>query len=225
MEEWSLNGKRIPAERQRGKTDKFPLPPDLRKLIRAKILKRVIPFCILLLLFCGGMTYYNYAFDHHKTAYVIISYCFCLFLSVLISGFPFKLLDRSFCGTVKKIKVKTSAVHPFPSGQGTCYFVNTVYLWVARDGKRTIKRTGFVGRVRNHGGVEKFKVGDRVFHLYGSSLTIVFPRKAVERLQCAVCGEMNDQSAECCANCAHTLIRLPEEDRSGWFEKWGGSVR
>ncbi len=52
-----------------------------------------------------------------------------------------------------------------------------------------------------------YKVGDKVFHLYGSRHVIVIPSDGGDTVFCPVCGAANEYKWNACRRCKHTLIK------------------
>ena len=55
--------------------------------------------------------------------------------------------------------------------------------------------------------LDTYKIGDKVFHLYGSKYTVVLPKSKDSDIQCAVCGDSNVVDNCTCRSCGYTLIK------------------
>jgi hypothetical protein len=126
----------------------------------------------------------------------------------LLTKFPFNILDKTIYGNVVNIEIKTTLDNE--SSTRPCielmYYKDTVFLTIEDiSGKEVIKKV-FEGKAGAFDG-KMYKIGDKVFHLYGSRYTIIMPNQEDCRIQCSVCGKMNNIDEEKCQNCRHTLMK------------------
>lgn len=136
-------------------------------------------------------------------------YVLFLLLPFLISGVPFRMIDKSYRGTVVKVKVETtvdnaSAAKPT---REHLYPKNTVFLLIRRDDGKTILKKVYEGKANSQEILETYKEGDAVFHLYGTKHIGVIPKASDAQVSCAVCANTNSIENETCRTCGHSLIK------------------
>lgn len=187
------------------------LPLDLRRVARQAVLRRVIP-CVLLevglvvlMLLIGDDLFGD---TPMPTALIYGLYVLLLLVPPFVTGVPLKLLDKTYCGTVEDVKVTDGVAFQYAVAKGGKRYSTIVTTLTVRtsDGeslRRTVTHTGGHAQLKGEG----YRVGDRVFHLYGSPHTVVIPAKQSDIRRCAVCGETNGFEETCCRSCGHTLIR------------------
>ena len=124
------------------------------------------------------------------------------------SKIPKRFIDRTFFGKITAVEVDSRRKSDAPEKPTLESFrtYHTVKITVEQPDGKTVRRE--VASLRNAAvdTIDDFKVGDEVFHLYGTEVTVVFP-KAGEKVICAVCGETNGSDDEKCRACGHTLIK------------------
>lgn len=168
---------------------------------------------VISVLFCEYIT------ANTNVVFYIFVVIFLCVIPFLISGFPFKLIDKSWMGTVTDVVVKTetgtytaAGVKAFP------YDKNVIYLKVKKDnGKEELilarefgirSHPGF--SVPNEGDIVKhlndYSVGDQVYHFYGLKHNCIV-KKNSELIECIVCGSQNQKERNNCLNCGHSLIK------------------
>ena len=129
--------------------------------------------------------------------------------------------DRTWCGTVKNVSVKTVMVQEgLSKGErdGT-YMKNIVYLTLEEpSGKTKIRKADEeklqINRGKLGGGTNtseavtgRFCEGVTAFHLYGTARAVVIPPSdsRCDR-ECAVCLSDNPAGTQTCRVCGHTLV-------------------
>lgn len=186
------------------------LPQDLKRYFQRKILFRIIPCGILLLTFGILLALFGErVFRTENQVFRVSCYFVTMLLPFAATGVPFCLLDRTYCGTVDEVQIKTtveSASSVKPSLE-SLYQKNTVYLTVRLPNGKRIRKKVCEGRAEHAANLETYHKGDRIFHLFGSRYTVVLPKETDDSGQCAVCGDQNATTEECCRNCGHTLIK------------------
>lgn len=185
------------------------LPGDLQSFVRRLILKRVA-VCVLLCSLCGAVLalWGETIFRTERTGVRAVCYGIVLLIPFALSGVPLRLIDRTYRGRIEKIDVVTTvdnASSAKPTREGL-YVKNTVYLSITEDHGRRLRKKAYEEKA-NLGGADRYKVGDTVFHLYGTKHIVVIPRAADSTVQCPVCGSRNEKSGEACRHCGHTLIK------------------
>lgn len=187
------------------------LPADLRGVARRAVLRRVIP-CVLLeaglvvLMLLVGDDLFG---DTPMPAAVIYGlYTLLLVVPPLVTGVPLKMRDKTWCGTVKEVKTADGVAFEYAVARGGKRYDTLVTTMTVRtpDGEtlqRTVTHAGRHAQLKSEG----YRVGDRVFHLYGSPYTVVIPEKQSDICRCAVCGGTNLFEESHCHDCGHTLVR------------------
>ena len=195
----------------------FGLPADVKRHVRNKVLKRVLLWALLELVFGGVLIIWGKQIFHTGSwpALDVICYCVVLLIPFAVCGIPFKLIDRTWYGVVEKVDIKTTWDNdqPFKPTYEHFYLKNTIRLTVKQpDKEKTVKRRVYAGKAKQQQHINDYKTGDKVFHLYGTQHTVILPAPSEGHMQCAVCGMMNDISEKPnsekakCRNCHLTLI-------------------
>ncbi len=186
------------------------IPRDLVIYRRNQILKRVIPCAVLLIflsvaLFLWGDT----IFQIENRGVRVFCYIVVLVLPFIITGVPLKMIDSTYCGTVKKVNVVTtmdneSTIKPTLEG---IYYKNTVYLTIETAEGKIIRRKARSQRADSRQPLDIYCEGDIVFHLYGTKHVVVIPTGDSPSIDCVVCGAANEAQNVVCKDCRHTLLR------------------
>lgn len=182
----------------------FNLPDDIKEYIKKGVLKRVIP-CIIMIILSLFLVYFTYDYlagfgKYNPLALLIL----CIVISLVKTGIPDQLVDRSFSGTVLKIIVKKiSWLNHGIRYTGGKYTRAILYI---QDKKNRIHDfTVNNSKLDEHGYDEIYNKGDRVFHVYGTKYLGVFPLRE-DYSVCVICGAKNHHTSGKCDICKHTLI-------------------
>ena len=205
------------------------LPDDIRKYVFRKVYSVIFKFLILeifavlfLMFFHERIIEIAGKFDFIITCIVIV------LLPFLITGFPFKLIDSSWHGTVVDIKVKTTiafAGRLFASNMGNMYYKNTVHLKVKKDNGKIVDVIAFeigvprgsanmftdkviMGNLDDH--IDNFQIGDSVYHVYGLKRPVIKHNSQNNFCYCVVCGYRNFADDFYCSGCKHSLIKISD---------------
>ena len=188
---------------------KTKLPKDLTLFSIKTALKRVAPCVLMLILFSVALTFWgDVILPIQKEPVKTILYVMVMLVPFAVTGVPYKMLDRTYSGTVQKVEITTTvdnAYHSKPTRE-SLYYKNTVYLHVMQEDGVVIRQKVSEKDARAAQNLEAYKVGDKVFHLYGSTQTIVLPEEKDSLVQCAICGEANYKNECHCKLCNHTLV-------------------
>jgi len=188
------------------------LPEDLKKYERSQKLKPVFVFVLceitaaLFFVLTRNVMYQT----EYIAKYNVIGHAFYTVIftvPLFISGIFSALSDKTFYGTIEKVKISTTvdSMNSFKPSKETRYRKNTIYLYVKEDGGEVGKFRIYSGRAKEGQFLETYNNGDRVFHLYGSKYTVIIPKPSDTMSQCAVCGITTDINEEFCHKCGHTL--------------------
>lgn len=203
------------------------MPVDIRKHIYRKIVLRILSFVALETLAVVFILFQRERiFEIAGGADLIISIAVLTILPFLITGVPFKLIDRTWRGTVVDVKVKTTidfaGRFSASKNMGSMYHKNTIHLKVKRDdgkivdvkalelgiqnGVTSLFFDGVVfGRLDDH--LDNFKIGDVVYHFYGLKRPYILHNTKKKFTYCVICGYRNFTSDSECSGCGHSLIK------------------
>ena len=87
------------------------------------------------------------------------------------------------------------------------YTKNTIILTVLLENEKSIKVKVYEGQSKLGQHLNSYHEGDKVFHLYGTNVTIVLPDSADTSVQCSVCGASNNVKDGKCRDCGLSLIK------------------
>ena len=192
------------------------LPQDLKSISKKAFLKQIIPLAAAEIVVCLVLGFFGkdlFPPDRFGSAFPLLYRGIAILLPIVILVKPRKLFDRTFFGIVERVDVKT--VSDFerrfkPSLEGH-YYRNEMTLWIKTDEGKRVRKKVYSERAKKAEYLEQYKVGDRVFHLYGSPVVVRLPEIEAEGLDCLVCGGKNGASSDVCTHCGHTLIGGLEE--------------
>ncbi len=186
------------------------LPADLSRFAKKQFLKRVIPCAFLFIAILLALIFWGDAIvpTDNPIVRVIVSTLLSL-IPFLIFGIPWKLIDRTYRGEILRVDIKTtvdnaSSIHPT---RELLYRKNTIYLHVLLEGGQTVRRKVYEGDARLAQHLDTYHAGDRVFHLYGSQVTVKLLESADTAVQCAACGNISHTESVVCEVCGRTLIK------------------
>ncbi len=173
------------------------LPKDLSRYSQKYFLEKLLP-CVLLLTFFGIVLYLWGALiiPTDRLPVRIICYILILLLPFLLTDIPRKVIDRTCCGKVVKVEVKTEVDTSSMTVKPMLYELyknrtNTIYLTVELQNGKTVRKKVHEQKVYDKRNLEIFSEGDRVFHLYGTKHAILLPENAQDQIRCAVCGTIH----------------------------------
>ncbi len=186
------------------------LPKDLKRFSIRKVLVRIIPCFILTAAIAGVLIAWgDVILKTDVLPFKISAYILFLSIPFVACGVPFKLINRSYYGTIEGVDIKTvySSKDTVRVANRLIHRANAYYLDIKTDDGKSLnikideKYTDIIGD--RH----LYKAGDRVFHLYGSKQIIVLPTDREETLRCPICGYTNEKENDTCRECLHTLIK------------------
>ncbi len=203
------------------------LANDLKAVIKKRILKKLSLFLFLAVLFGGILLLFgDRLFNTDILAFKASCYFCAMLVPFVITGVPFSLIDSTWYGEIVRVDIEeaTEATNEAkPRLYGAIYTVITVKKSNGRLITKELKQGSFsmyknlwgassgiaasAKERKNEHFCDDYKVGDRVFHLYGTYGVVVLPRENSERVRCAVCGEHNDVKESICRQCGCTLVK------------------
>ncbi len=186
------------------------LPNDLKKFVKNKITKRLL-FCLSLLLIFGTVLYFfgTRIFNSDIPEFNTSGHLLVMLLPFVISGVPFKMIDRTYCGKLIDTEVKITVDNESGSRptRDQLYWKKTVILTIELDNGKIIERKAFEGKRDSKSIAETIKKGSRIFHLYGTGNVVALPDESDTHMCCAVCGTVNEVTCDTCESCGHTLLK------------------
>lgn len=192
------------------KERRMALPKDLKAYGRKKILQRVLPCALMFVSF--GLILLEWGtviFATRNKIFLISCYVVVMILPFVLTGVPHKLIDKTYYGIVKKVDIVTtidngSSVKPT---REHLYLKNTIYLKIETSNGELIYKKAYSGKAKLLQNIHTYNEGDKVFHLYGTNVTIVLPGSADISVQCTVCGTSNNINDDKCRDCGHSLVK------------------
>ena len=199
------------------------LPLSLKKKRLRNILLRTISCFVLLSLALVSIILWGGSMFPFPTQSAkglrIFCYALMLVLPFVVTGVPFKLIDRSFSGTICKVMVKDSITSKgIRQSSAITYVQSDLILTIEKDDGKTIEYTRLSFRTPfNHyspesrpGNVEhhknSFVVGDRVHKYYGFRYVYTAHSHPRNDKYCIVCGQKNENKEGYCWSCGAELI-------------------
>ena len=186
------------------------LPKDLSLYRKKRILIRLIPCVALLCVFSailflwGDILINTDVIEFKVSCYIII-----MLIPFAITGVPYNLIDSTYCGRITKIDVVTTTDNDcsFKPTMEHLYLKNTIYLHIEKSNGKTVCKKAYIGKAKLQQNLDTYKVGDTVFHLYGTKYVILLPQSANITVNCPVCGCSNSVEDNKCRKCNHSLIK------------------
>lgn len=187
------------------------LPKDLKKYVLKKVLKRVIPCAVLVVIFGVLIILWgDFIFPTKNQGFKFSCYFLVMLLPFALTGVPFKLLDKTYAGTVEEVEMvdtidsDDSFVKAY---RESLYWKSTIKLTIRTENNKTIERKATAMEAKHQQGLTLYNKGDKVFHLYGTNVVVKLPRETDSYVMCSVCGNVNAINNVSCCNCNHTLIK------------------
>ena len=200
------------------------LPLTLRQKRARSITIRITVCILLLLLFIFVIiTWGNKLFPSTLKSRVgytglkIMFYILLLSVPFIISGIPFKIIDRSWSGTVTAVTVEES-LKASGAGRPKLQKNNELILTVKTDNGKELEHTilSFNSKATSHSSGKihhhehKVAVGDRVYKYYGFKFLYIIPQRHHEHKFCIVCGAKNKIKDKKCWSCDSELLFDPQ---------------
>lgn len=194
--------------------DERRVPSDIRQYVQNRILRRIVPCAALTVLLIVVFLVFDSVFfgapdKPFRIQSQILAYALAFIIPMLITGVPFKMMDRSFEGRVEKIHVYTTVEDPRRAlhMNNAQYQRLNVRLTIRTPEGMRIRRSVAKSRMVDKRILEWYQKGDAVLHLYGTRYTIVLPKTQTDPVRCVICGKKSESGAVRCAECGYSLIR------------------
>ena len=185
------------------------LPRDLRLSSLWHAARRMLLWLALTAAFGALLYYQGGEIISLGTRELRISiYIAIMLLPFPLTGMPWKLIDRTFWGTVAeveedagRVRLKGEIVSPKAKR-----ITKKRMILTDSEGQEVHKKVDWQNS-SPRGYEKEFHPGDRIIHLYGSPCTVVLPKEGDTRVYCAACGVSNDGIRTRCRRCRHTLMK------------------
>ena len=122
---------------------KTKLPKDLILFSIKTALKRIVPCVLMLIAFAVALTFWgDVILPIEKEPVKSILYVVVMLVPFAVTGVPYKMLDRTYRGTVQKVEIRTTvdnAYHSKPTRE-SLYYKNTVFLHVMQENGVVIRQ-------------------------------------------------------------------------------------
>lgn len=212
------------------------IPKDVQNHVNGRIARRVLKAAALLAAEIFVFVWYAQDFWSSIRYWTVLVYAAILVATYFMSGLHAVIRDKTWCGVIEDVKVKTTiavrgnvskrsiaTVGRYNFGdQGRCT-INTVYATVRREDGTIVECVAFEGNADDTGDgsamsfyLKNFRPGDRIIHIRGAKYYQIDPDEDRTAINCVVCGDNNPKENEKCHACGHTL-RLIKKDTSLWF--------
>ena len=204
-------------------TKNICLPEDIRKYVRKKVVLCVSKFLIFEII-AAAICVNLFLWEDFQAKTTLVSKCLLIVISVIfscwLSGFPIKLIDKTWSGVVTNVDIREEI--GVRSGGGARVFNYTkhvIYLTVNKDDGKNIEipirefgrrsHKGFSvpneGNIQNH--LNEYSVGDTVIHFYALKEYYVIKSKS-DMIDCLICGTKNEKGRAVCLECGCSLLKI-----------------
>ena len=200
------------------------LPDDLAKYRTKRIIKIFVPFVVLFaigILLCYLLSCKIPSLEQTTGAKIQIVYAILLVLPFIVTGFPKKLIDRSWSGEI--VDIDTKVYNTLYKLNNSCTYTKvSVVLKVKLNNKITKEIEVFTtpaprensfysaANWKPDGKVEyqasKYNVGDKVYHFYLFDHLPIESQKE-QTVTCIVCGAVSPKASKKCAICDHSILK------------------
>ena len=202
------------------------LPLSLKKKIAQRIIIRSIACTLLLAIFIFVIAMWgNRIFpttQSHHLGYAglrIMFYVIFLLIPFIITGVPFKLIDKSWSGTITKVEIKENLGTKSNPRYVYVYPKQDLILTIRREDGKEIQKTvlslvekfepgidsSHIGKTFYHS--HKYNIGDRVYKYYGFKHLYLVPESYQNTKICICCGSPNKTEDKSCWYCHSELIK------------------
>ena len=202
--------------------EKIILPEDIQKHVRKNVLKCVIPFSFLEIAFTIILIFFgNTLFPTKVKGFQILCYFLVLIAPFFITGFPFKIMDRAWCGEIIGVQYK-SRLTAYGGARLRARTEQVVIIKVKTADGEILQKEAMVceqkpfhpeiadgdvvtRKMENY--VSEYQVGDTVYHVYGLKQLLVIRKDKQNFVRCLVCSQSNTNDRDTCWDCGHTLVK------------------
>ena len=194
------------------------LPNDLQAYAQRKLWRQIgicaitEVFIFVFLLLLGDRIFSALGVFLQTCIYVLL-----FTFPILLTGLPWKLADRNWCGTVINVSIKTKTTYATEAQ----YLQNLVILTLkSPKGEILIKEVAAHNVQASRNGIDlknvgikaehylgEYAVGDEVYHFRGFPYPLVIGPNYKDQTTCIVCGNETASNKSHCWSCGHSLIK------------------
>lgn len=195
------------------KRQKIIVPKSVRKKARKQVYERLITLFIGLFIaylivdyVYDGLLKGNFGFGNLSTTVALI-----FFIPFWISGIPFRVVDRDWCGEI--IKIDSTDDEPQRMEHKAEVPTNVIALIKTEKGKLYEKNICCEGDLLNGDRQRVYSVGDRVIHVCRTDYLFPVREEKDDRpIVCVICGTKFPVGTKQCGFCSASLdIRIGKE--------------
>ena len=175
-------------------------------------IKRAILTTVYFILGEAAAVFGAYLFSTNSNeAATVITFAIAIAIPFFVTGFPMKIIDRSYIGMIVKVNVATTTTSSMKEGPMHVHQNNDVNLYIKEENGNILVKKAYQGEAKTKSGFKKYANGDIVVHVYGTEPIILLPLKPSMDCQCAVC-DTKIANQDFCPSCGHTLIKLSDSN-------------
>lgn len=192
------------------------------ELCREKVISCILYFAALEVLAVVLNVFCLMPYVTDRRAYILLITAFHA-APFLVAKFPFKIIDKNWCGEVISVDIKTKNDAFFAGGKTHSYTNHQIMLNVKKENGKVItikakevgepnpETIGLLGyTVPNQGDIKSFinycSAGDTVYH-FRLLPNYCIVKKNSDKNDCVICGAQNTSERNKCLNCGHSLIK------------------
>ena len=201
---------------------KIIVPEDVLAIGRQKRRDCVIKFCVFLLTSVFVLVFANDWLNSVSRENKVITYIFFFVLPFVFSGFPYKLMDKTWYGRVVKAELRKVLCKDYN------YYYRYIRKWrpvvdIIKYKDNFLTETTTNVALKEDGHLDMYHEGNTVVHVYGCEYLYVMPLDARDPVVCVVCGmknyseEDNAGNRGCCKSCGHSLDIRFEDNKAGRY--------
>lgn len=198
---------------------KVEIPADIANIVRRRNRKRIVTCAVW---FCAMVAVLIYAWTIPQLSfknYLVFGIVF-LILPFVFTGVPFVLFDKSCCGEIVDLSVKTEIVYDKSARIRSAGWENIVYVTLRLENGKTVRKMAYKEWVNEkQKKLDVLAVGDVVVYISGMHFVQRISDDERKDNFCVVCGALRPSKEEKCYNCGHTLNFKPikEETPDLWW--------
>ena len=200
---------------------KVEIPADIAAIVRQRKRKKIVTFAVWLSISVAVLIYAwtipQLAFKNYIAFGIVF-----LILPFVFTGVPFVLRDKSCCGEIVELSVKTETVFDKSARVRSSGFVNVVYARIQLEDGKTVRKIAYKEWVNaKQKKLDVLQVGDVVVYISGMHFVQRISDDERKDNFCVVCGALRPSKEEKCYNCGHTLNFKPKKDENSdlWWER------
>ena len=194
-------------------------PKDISSYVILQTLKQALICLVPLAAVIAAMKLFGERIFTGQGQSIITAYVLVIALTLYFTKFPKRFLDSSWIGTITFVDAQITESRRGKGDWGLYDYCNklNVTVTVKTDSGKEIKKVVFDEETLPSANVqetvtEKYAVGRRVFHVYGTKYVGVLDQSESRLENCIVCGNEAEGNEGKCHACGHSLhIGIGEE--------------